>query len=261
MNSCWRILCLAAVALAVCLPVAATGCGSDKVDDAVLSIDQALAVNSGRDVKVQGFLIATENEVRLASALLESYPPQAGGAAMPVEDLDLSALAGLSTTADNPELAQTSWSDYPVILEGIMENGALKVKKTPPVVEAITGEARVRFSPASEPLVPGEMVWWVLEVTNLAQAPLDLTFASGQMGEVVLSQNGVEVYRWSSGKQFIQAVTVDTLQPGRSKSIVLNDVFSLAPGTYEAIATVTASIGPEGSGGLLHPVETVITVR
>jgi hypothetical protein len=101
----------------------------------------------------------------------------------------------------------------------------------------------------------------VLDVTNLTGAPLDLTFPSGQMGEIVFSRDGVEQYRWSTGKQFLQAVTVDTLQPGKSRAIVMNDTLSLAPGTYDVTATVTASIGPEGSSTPLPDVTTTVTVR
>lgn len=250
------LLGLAAIALVV-----AAGCGSDEAGDTILTIDQALTAASGQAIKVQGSLVATESDVRLASALRESYPPQAGGSTLAVEDLDLDALVGLSSTADQPELAQVTWSDFPVVLEGTIKEGVLKVKNTPPVVEVGTAEVKVRFSPASEPLMVGNTVWWVFDVTNLTGAALDLTFPTGQMGEIVFSRDGVEQYRWSDGKQFLQSVTVDTLQPGRSRAIVLNDRPSLAPGTYDVTATVKASTGPEGSATPLPEIQTIVTVR
>jgi len=243
------------------LVVVFAGCGSNQAGDTILSIDQALKAEPGQAVKVQGHLIASDSQVLLASALLESYPPQAGGSTLVLEDLDLGTLVGLSSTAGQPGLAQVTWSDFPVVLEGTIEDGVLKVQQTPPVVEVATAEVRVRFSPASEPLMVSNMVWWVFDVTNLTAAALDLTFPTGQMGEIVFYRDGVGLYRWSEGKSFIQSVTVDTLQPGAARAIVLNDQVTLAPGVYGVTAKVTASTGPEGSTVPLPEIATTITVR
>lgn len=118
---------------------------------------------------------------------------------LPVTGLDLSALVGLSSTAAQPELAQVSWTDYWVTLEGAIRAGTLEVDVAPSVVEASTAEAKARFY-LPEPLVSGEVAWWVFDVSNLTPAAVDVTFASGQMCEVVLSQGGVEKYRWSKDK-------------------------------------------------------------
>jgi hypothetical protein len=257
-----RALLRATLFAVVVIALAVTaGCGSGDTGGTILTIDQALTAESGQAVRVQGALVATESGALLATALLESYPPQAGGSTLVLEDLDLETLVGLSSTADQPDLAQVTWSDFPLVLEGTIKDGVLKVKETPPVAEVSTAEARVRFSPAGEPLMVSNMVWWVLDVTNLTGAPLDLTFPSGRMGEIVLYLDGVEKYRWSTGKQFIQAVTVETLQPGRSRAIVLNDTAALAPGAYDVTATISASIGPEGSAILLPEITTAITVH
>lgn len=248
---------LVVVALAV-FPV---GCGSDEAGDTILSIDQALAAQPGQAVRVQGMLIATGTQTLLASALLESYPPQAGGSTLALEGLDLEALVGLSSTVERPDLARVTWSDYPVVLEGKIDDGVLEVEKTPLLVEASTAEAKVRFSPAADPLMVNSTVWWVFDVKNLTAEPLELTFPTGQMGEIVFSREGVELYRWSEGRSFIQAVTVDTLQPGRSRAIVLNDRLTLAPGDYDVTAKVTAFIGPEGSSASLPEIATIVTVR
>jgi hypothetical protein len=235
-------------------------CGSGEAGDTILTIDQALGAGKGQAVKVQGMLVATPDETRLASAVLESYPPQAGGSTLLVSGLDLTTLVGLSSTVDQPDLARVTWSDYPVVLEGVIKDGVLEVKKTPPVVEVSDAEVKVRFSSASEPLMPGG-VSWVFEVTNLTGSALDVTFPSGQMGEIVFSQEGTERYRWSLGKQFLQSVQVITLQPGRATGFVLGDTLGLAPGIYDVTATVAASVGPEGSAKALPEIKTTSTVR
>jgi hypothetical protein len=162
-------------------------------EPAVLTLEQALAAKPGQVIRVQGAIVATgtgaATEVVLASVLLESYPPQAGGATLPVKGLDLESLVGLSSTADQPELAQVAW--YWLTLEGVMVDGALKVQKGPRVVEATGSGMRVRFSPVSEPLVAGGAVWWAFDVKNTETMPLNLIFSSGQKGEVILAQSGV----------------------------------------------------------------------
>lgn len=254
----WMVL----LVLAALVPVAGAGCGGEEVDDTmILTVEQALAAEPGQAMRVRGMLVATENEVKLASALLESYPPQAGGSTLVVEDLDMQALVGLSSTAGQSGMALVTWSDFPVVLGGTVEDGVLGVKAIPPVFEAASAEIRVRFSPGGEALPAGDPVWWVFDVTNLTAGPLDLTFLSGQMGEVTFRKDGTEVYRWSDGKSFTQAVMVETLQPGQSRAVILNDLVSLAPGTYEVTAKVTASSGPEGSTEALPEVAATLTVR
>lgn len=237
-----------------------SACGSGDPAETVLTIDQALAAKEGETVRVQGMLLVTEDEAVLASALLESYPPQPGGSTLPLEGLDLGTLVGLSSTVGEPGSAQVTWSDYSLVLEGVMKDGALEVTKTPPAAESSTETVRVRFSSPVTPLPSDGTVWWAFDVTNLTEEPLDLTFPSGQRAEVVLRSEGSEQYRWSKGKVFTQAVTVETLQPGGTMPVVLNDTPQLASGDYEVSATVKASAGPEGSTVPLPEVKTSVTV-
>ena len=252
------LLCLLMIA-----PVAFSGCGAAGLSDGgaeVLTIEQALA-DPGRLIRVQGTVVSTGTGVTLASMLLESYPPQAGGATLPVTGLDLESLVGLSSTAGQPDLAQATWSDYWVVLEGIINDGALEVEKTPRVVEATSAEARVRFSPVTEPLVAGDQVWWAFDVKNLGATPLDLTFSSGQRADVILSLDGTEAYRWSANKVFTEAIETITLEPGEALSIVLNDRLQAAPGEYELTATITAVVGPENATAAFPQLKTTVTVR
>ena len=238
-----------------------TSTGPDDTGAAVLTIEQALAAEPGHLIKVTGAVVATGTEVSLASVLLESYPPQAGGAILPVKGVALSSLVGLSSTADRPDLAQVTWSDYWVVLEGVLNDGVLEVQTTPRVVETVSAQAKVRFSPAPQPPAAGDPVWWAFDVTNLSQRPLDLTFSSGQRGEVALSQDGVERYRWSAGKAFTQAIETVTLQPGKALSVVLNDTLQVEPGDYELTARVTTAVGPEGATTALPALTTPVRVK
>jgi hypothetical protein len=71
---------------------------------------------------VRGTLIADANDVRLCSAILESYPPQCGQPSLRVRGLDL---VGVS----NMEQAKgTSWSAREVVLVGVVRDGTLRVQ-------------------------------------------------------------------------------------------------------------------------------------
>ncbi len=260
---------LLCVVLAVLiLPMVVTGCGGDGPDDgdgAVLTIEQALASEPGESIKVSGAIVATGSgpgtEIVLASALLESYPPQAGGATLPVSGLDLGSLVGLSSTAGEADMAAVTWSDYWVVLEGVIEDGVLEVQGAPRVAEITSEDVRLRFSPVSEPLTAGATVWWAFDVQNVGSEPLDLTFSSGQRADVVLSQDGEEKYRWSEGKAFTEAIETFTGSPGEVFPIVLNDEFAVEPGEYDLVATVTATVGPEGSAQPLPELTMTVTVH
>jgi hypothetical protein len=247
------------------LLLASCGGGEDGLTpggaDAVLTIEEALVAEDGQAVRVEGALLFTETRTVLASAMLESYPPQAGGAVIPVEGLDPASVVGLNSTAPQPDLAQVSWTDYRVVLEGVVEDGVLKVSEPPPAVEASAGGLRVRFCPPGEASASGDTVWWVFDVTNTGSSPVDLTFASGQTGEVVLSRDGIEEYRWSDGKVFTQAVSTLTLGSGQTVVYQFNDVVGVAAGEYELTATVTATVGQEGSATVLPVVRTTLRVR
>ncbi|MFH0914880.1 MAG: BsuPI-related putative proteinase inhibitor [bacterium] len=253
------LFCLLMIAAAAFSGCGTAGLGEDGAE--VLTIEQALAADPGQLIRVQGTIVSTGTEVILASMLLESYPPQAGGARLPVTGLDLESLVGLSSTAGQPDLAQATWSDYWVVLEGVINDGALEVENIPRVVEATSAEARVRFSPVTEPLVTGDQVWWAFDVKNLGATPLDLTFSSGQRADVILSQGGTEAYRWSANKFFTEAIETITVEPGKALAVVLNDTAQVAPGEYDLTAIITAAVGPQSAADALPQLKTTVTVR
>jgi hypothetical protein len=81
-----------------------------------ISIDDALASDSDEPLLVTGNLLAQGDEIRLCSALAESFPPQCGGASLHVVGLDLEEVDGLITEGD------VSWTDRPIELLGVVEN-------------------------------------------------------------------------------------------------------------------------------------------
>jgi hypothetical protein len=89
-----------------------------------ISIEEALAAGSGETLLVSGNLLADGEEVRLCSALAESFPPQCGGPQMRVEGLTLAEVDGLMTEG------AVSWTDRPIQLLGEVEGDSLIVSTT-----------------------------------------------------------------------------------------------------------------------------------
>ncbi|HET9214618.1 MAG TPA: hypothetical protein VFN93_07670 [Gaiellaceae bacterium] len=88
-----------------------------------ISIDAALASGSAEPLLVSGNLLVQGGEVRLCSALAESFPPQCGGDSLRVEGLKLEEVDGLITEGD------VSWTDRPTELLGVVADGTLTVSE------------------------------------------------------------------------------------------------------------------------------------
>jgi hypothetical protein len=95
-----------------------------------------------------------------------------------------------------------------------------------------------------DPLQPSADVGWNFAVTNVSQDAVTLTFATGQDGDVVLSQDGQERYRWSAGRSFTQAIRTIELAPGEAYRFTLDDTLSLEPGSYQLVATAASDPAP-----------------
>ena len=81
-----------------------------------------------------------------------------------------------------------------------------------------------------------------LQVTNVSDAPIELVFPDGQSAEFVVRRNGEEIWRWSDGQMFTQAVRQITLAPGESRSY--SGEWRPGGGTtgqFVAVGTLTAS--------------------
>jgi hypothetical protein len=101
----------------------------------------------------------------------------------------------------------------------------------------------VAFEP--DPPVAGEPVTWSLTVRNDGGETVILTFPSGKRGDVVLEgERDEEVYRWSEGRFFTEAVTKEQLRPDQEAVYRLEEPsLSVEPGDYDLVATLAA--GPE----------------
>lgn len=91
------------VMLALTLLIAACGNEGGSQDDPPssgggpgLSVSEAIGGDADGPVLVNGYLfVDSEGEVTLAEMILESHPPQPGGATLEVEGLDLEEVEGL----------------------------------------------------------------------------------------------------------------------------------------------------------------------
>jgi hypothetical protein len=88
-----------------------------------LSIEEAIASELDELLLVNGNLLAIGDEVRLCSALAESFPPQCSGPSLCVEGLDLEEVEGLITEGD------VSWIDRPIQLLGQVEDETITVSE------------------------------------------------------------------------------------------------------------------------------------
>jgi hypothetical protein len=89
-----------------------------------ISIDAALTSDSAEPLLVNGNLLAQGEQIRLCSALAESFPPQCGGPSLQVEGLKLAEVDSLVTEGD------VSWTDRPIQLLGTVEGDRLVVSTT-----------------------------------------------------------------------------------------------------------------------------------
>lgn len=64
--------------------------------------------------------------------------------------------------------------------------------------------------------VTRNVVNFVFTVENGGTNPVDLAFRSGKVADVVVYESGTEVWRWSDGRLFTQALGTETLDPGQS---------------------------------------------
>ena len=104
----------------------------------------------------------------------------------------------------------------------------------------------VAFEP--DPLVAGQAVTWSLTVRNDGGEAVVLTFPSGKRGDVTLEgEGGEEVYRWSEGRFFTEAVSRAEVAADQEVVYRLEEPsLSLEPGDYDLTAMLAAEpdVGP-----------------
>jgi len=87
-----------------------------------------------------------------------------------------------------------------------------------------------------------------LIVENTGSESHELTFNSGQKYDfIIMDKNGREIWRWSDGLMFTQAIITETVEPGESITYAAqwpltdSEGNKVAAGDYEVIAKVTAN--------------------
>lgn len=91
---------------------------------------------------------------------------------------------------------------------------------------------------------------FVLTVRNDGDEPVELSFRTGQRADFAVTSNGRELWRYSDGRMFTQALGSETIEPGdhRSYEAVWADP---DPGEYTVTGELTADS---------HDIETAIEV-
>ena len=74
----------------------------------------------------------------------------------------------------------------------------------------------------------GDTLRMQLQVTNTSDAPVALTFPSGQSFDFFALRDGEEIWRWSLDQMFTQAIRSETLAPGAT--LQYDAVWSPPPG-------------------------------
>jgi len=91
----------------------------------------------------------------------------------------------------------------------------------------------------------GDNVEFVLHVTNNAQKKLELTFPSGQNYDIaVLDSLGREVWRWSSGRMFTQALQNHVLDANETLSYEAAWKPDAMRGAFVAVASLRSENHP-----------------
>ena len=87
-----------------------------------LGVVELLEAEGTGPYAVRGYLFVGEDgSMVFSDTIAESYPPQPGGARVPVSGLNLQTIPLVEP--DDPELAALQWTDEPIELIGFVENG------------------------------------------------------------------------------------------------------------------------------------------
>lgn len=105
-----------------------------------------------------------------------------------------------------------------------------------PVMEMSIGSIDLAVTVDPDPPVAGGDVTWIATITNRSGRDTEtLTFTSGLQVDVALQQDGEEVYRWSEGRAFTQALVEEELEPGESVEVRLDGILDVEPGGYDLL--------------------------
>jgi intracellular proteinase inhibitor BsuPI len=107
------------------------------------------------------------------------------------------------------------------------------------------GSAPGRLTSSTDVTVTGDDVRFVLHVTNGTAKKLELTFPSGQTHDIIIvDAAGSEVWRWSTGQMFTQALRNQPLDPNASLTYSMRWRRPKVHGPLTAVATLTSTNYP-----------------
>lgn len=112
---------------------------------------------------------------------------------------------------------------------------------SPQATDQITG----RVTTDKTNYKPGEKVSVTFIVENKGQQPVTLRFSSGQRFDIWVRNNAGELWRWSRGRMFTQALGFVTLKPGERQTYKAtwnqrnNKGTQVAAGSYSVLAQLT----------------------
>lgn len=130
------------------------------------------------------------------------------------------------TTTTDPSVSTTALADLPA--------------------PSTDGEA-LEVELVSESRVPAGPHVWSIELRNMSDADIVVTFPTSQRGDVVLSAGNEVVHRWSADRFFQQQVSDVSIASGATETVELEDDLSAVdPGFYdvEVSATVVGAPAP-----------------
>lgn len=122
-----------------------------------------------------------------------------------------------------------------------------------PVVEPIATQTPLEVGATIEPGPNGIGITFVVTATNRTDAPLPLTFRTGQYCDVMVTgAGGTFIWRWAAGRVFTQAIREILLDPGQAREVRLD--WREAPTLLEAgdapwVAWVSWVSDPGGTAG------------
>lgn len=156
--------------------------------------------------------------------------------AQPDRDLDLSE----KPFSANPRHALTGLACGLVLLAGCIDAEPPQEQRA----GTAQGEA-VRLVPTLSVVVAGDSVRFTFQVANAGMSAVELTFGSGQRYDIVVSDSaGGEVWRWSAGRMFTQAVGEERLEAGGTLEYEATWDPSGREGVYRAVARLLSSDQP-----------------
>lgn len=95
-----------------------------------ITVEEALTASAERPHLVTGYLfVYADGSMVLADAILESFPPQPGGATIAVAGFSVEGMAGFADAPVGHQLAQ--WSEAPVEILGTVADGVLTYYDNP----------------------------------------------------------------------------------------------------------------------------------